>query len=155
MNRIKELRNEKKLSLRGFIEKLEKEVGLTVSVSAMNRYERNIVEPPTSVIFILSDYFQVTPDYLKGYTNNKKGEIKKEETNERLTAENIFDYGYNAYKKIFSKLDNQTAYGDLLNLMDILTSITSLDSKQIFLLSEIAKEYKILNEAVELLENND
>lgn len=60
MNRLKELRKQKGLTL----VELGKEVNL--ANNTLNRYERGIREPNISMLIKLADYFNVSVDYLIG-----------------------------------------------------------------------------------------
>lgn len=64
MIRIRELRKEKKLSM--------KELGDTIGVaeSTISLYERGLREPDFNTLSILADYFHVTIDYLLGRTDD-------------------------------------------------------------------------------------
>lgn len=65
MNRLKELRKSKGLS----IEELSKELksrGVNVSASAIQKYEQNKRNPKIETLERLADYFRVSVDYLRG-----------------------------------------------------------------------------------------
>lgn len=67
-NRIKELRMEKNIKQ----EDLARE--LSVSKSAIGMYERNEREPNNEITLKLSEFFNVSTDYLLGKTNIRKSE---------------------------------------------------------------------------------
>ncbi|GET12092.1 hypothetical protein SN811_05920 [Ligilactobacillus agilis] len=69
MNRLKELRKQKGLTL----VELGKEVNL--ANNTLRRYERGIREPNISMLIKLADYFNVTVDYLIG--REPKNEVIK------------------------------------------------------------------------------
>lgn len=82
-NRLKELRNEKGLSLRDLAE----EIGTTKST--LSRYENDMRQPKQDVLEALADYFGVTIDYLLGRTNQKY--FKSEDTIAFHTKKKITD----------------------------------------------------------------
>ena len=61
--KLKELRNEKGLSLK----QLAKKIG--VSDVAIGRWERKLQTPNIEMMDIIAKYFNVTPNYLLGYEN--------------------------------------------------------------------------------------
>ena len=66
--RMKELRLEKGLTQKQLAEELQ------ITVSTVSRYEREISERSTKLLFKCSKYFQVSTDYLLGLTDVRKGE---------------------------------------------------------------------------------
>jgi len=62
MNRLKELRKEKDLT--------QEQLGLIIGVesSAISKYERNTVPIPIDNLIMLSNYFNVSTDYILGIT---------------------------------------------------------------------------------------
>jgi transcriptional regulator with XRE-family HTH domain len=69
MNRLRELRTEKNLSLRELAEKLE------LSYSSVGKYERDEAQPSFDILFKLADFFDVSIDYLIGYTDIRTKEL--------------------------------------------------------------------------------
>lgn len=69
MNRLRELRTEKNLSLRELAEKLE------LSYSSIGKYERDEAQPSFDILFKLADFFDVSIDYLIGYTDIRTKEL--------------------------------------------------------------------------------
>ena len=63
MNRIKELREERKLSFRTM------EISSGINFMNINRYENGSRDMSTEILKKLSDYFEVTIDYLSGYSD--------------------------------------------------------------------------------------
>ena len=61
--RLKELRTERKLTIRDMGNILE------MSHQTYVKYEQNLVEPPLVKLHKLADYFKVTTDYLLGRTD--------------------------------------------------------------------------------------
>ena len=66
MNRIKDLRKERKLTQ----EKLAKDVGISRSAIAM--YETNECDPSSEMLITLAAYFDVSTDYVLCLTDIKK-----------------------------------------------------------------------------------
>lgn len=60
MNRIKDLRHEKGLSLRAMCAEIN------IPASTLSQYERGVREPNISMLIKLADYFNVSVDYLIG-----------------------------------------------------------------------------------------
>lgn len=71
MNRLKELRKQKGLTL----VELGKEVNL--ANNTLSRYERGIREPNISMLIKLADYFNVTVDYLIGREDEEELKVEK------------------------------------------------------------------------------
>ena len=65
MNRIKELRKQKNLTLRQLSESL-KEKGLSLSTDSISKYERGVRNPKIENWVKLSKFFDVSVAYLKG-----------------------------------------------------------------------------------------
>ena len=66
MNRIKELRLNKHLTL----DDISKEVG--IKRGTFNNYENGKTEPNLNTWFKLARYFNVSLDYLTGFSNERK-----------------------------------------------------------------------------------
>lgn len=72
MNRIKELRNEKSIT----VKELAEIIG--ISQSMLSNYENGNSEPRNKDTWMmLADYFGVTPEYLLGYSDIRTNEDKK------------------------------------------------------------------------------
>ena len=65
MNRLRELRKEKKLSL------IELSEAVHINKSSIARFETGEVEMKADTLKLFSDYFQVTTDYLLGNTDDR------------------------------------------------------------------------------------
>lgn len=68
MNRIKELRKEKTL------EEMSKELsqqGVKISADGLAKYERGVREPKLATWEKLADYYNVTPQYLVGWSDER------------------------------------------------------------------------------------
>ena len=73
--RLKELRQEKGISLTKLSEILEEKYGISVSTSQLMYYEKGITEPRNKRVWEkLADYFGVSEAYLLGY-NDVKNEV--------------------------------------------------------------------------------
>ena len=72
MNRLKELRQEKGISLTKLSEILEERYGISVSTSQLMYYEKEKSEPRNKQLWKkLADYFGVSEAYLLGYSSVK------------------------------------------------------------------------------------
>lgn len=72
MNRIKELRKQKNLSLNQLSSELKK-AGKYLSADSLSKYERGVRNPKIENLEKLAMYYEVTVDYLRGKSNNKHG----------------------------------------------------------------------------------
>ena len=77
MIRLRELRAEKGVSLRELAQKL----GL--SYSSVGKYERNEAQPSFDILFKLADFFNVTIDYLIGYTDIRTKNLEYKSISEK------------------------------------------------------------------------
>lgn len=92
LNRLKELRQEKGISLNKLSEVLKEKYNISVSASQLMYYERGEREPRNKEIWDkLADYFGTTESYLLGYTDNRfsVGQIV-EAISEKLTDSNEY-----------------------------------------------------------------
>ena len=72
MNRLKELRQEKGISLTKLSEILEEKYGVSVSTSQLMYYEKGVTEPRNKRVWEkLADCFGVSEAYLLGYSSVK------------------------------------------------------------------------------------
>lgn len=70
--RLKELRQEKGISLTKLSEILEEKYGISVSTSQLMYYEKGVTEPRNKQVWKkLADYFGVSEAYLLGYSDVK------------------------------------------------------------------------------------
>jgi len=65
-DRVRQLRKEKGLT------QVELAKGINVSDSTIKRYETSVAEPTMTAIMTLADYFDVSTDYLLGYSNARE-----------------------------------------------------------------------------------
>lgn len=72
MNRIKELRKQKNLSLNQLSSELKK-AGKYLSADSLSKYERGVRNPKIENLEKLAMYYEVTVDYLRGKSNKKHG----------------------------------------------------------------------------------
>ena len=70
MIRIKELRSEMHKSLRDVAAELN------ISYSSLSKYERGEQQPSYETLMKMADYFDVTTDYMIGYTNIRTKNIE-------------------------------------------------------------------------------
>ena len=71
MNRIRKIRENKKLSLKKTTELLKSNELLTLTPDALAKYERGDRQPNEPTWQALADFFNVSVDYLKGYGYSK------------------------------------------------------------------------------------
>ncbi|MDB6251396.1 helix-turn-helix domain-containing protein [Lactobacillus amylovorus] len=71
MNRIREIRENKKLSLKKTTELLKSNDLLTLTPDALAKYERGDRQPNEPTWQALANFFNVSVDYLKGYGYSK------------------------------------------------------------------------------------
>lgn len=72
MNRIKELRKQRNLSLNQLSSELKK-AGKYLSADSLSKYERGVRGPKIETLERLARYYEVTVDYLRGKSNTKHG----------------------------------------------------------------------------------
>ena len=84
--RLKELRQEKGMSLTKLSEILEEKYGISVSTSQLMYYEKGVTEPRNKRVWEkLADYFGVSEAYLLGYSSVKnETDIKVDVLDEML-----------------------------------------------------------------------
>lgn len=108
MNRLKELRNERQLSLRGL------QIKTNLDYSRLAKYENETRDFSSEVLITLADFFEVTIDYLIGYNGfclyckYDKGNIFYKLS--KTTYDQLKDYIY---------FTNDTRYIDLNRYLDI------------------------------------
>lgn len=96
MNRIKFLRKQNNLSM----DKLAKEIG--VAKSSISNWEKETAQPRKKVLIKLSDFFNVTEDYLLGYSSNESPKLDWDSVSEYLSILSDFDY-----KKMIEVVNNK------------------------------------------------
>ncbi|MBI1700561.1 DNA-binding helix-turn-helix protein, partial [Lactobacillus crispatus] len=95
MNRIREIRENKKLSLKKTTELLKSNDLLTLTPDALAKYERGDRQPNEATWQALANFFNVSVDYLKGYGYSKEHIYKLLDTmyKEDWMDETIFSAG--------------------------------------------------------------
>lgn len=117
LNRLKELRQEKGISLHQLSETLKREYNISVSASQLMYYEKGEREPRNEEIWEkLADFFKVPLSYLLAYDqviNNAEKELPV--LQETVNAQ--YEKFYNLYKQTDEKIDKLTkTFGELLQL---------------------------------------
>lgn len=72
MNRIREERQRKKLTLKETVAELKKRGLISITSDTLSKYERGDREPKLATWQKLADFFEVPVTYLQGISNNKK-----------------------------------------------------------------------------------
>lgn len=85
MNRLRELRKEKGLTLEDVSERLE------ITSMSLSRYERGEREPKGEILFKLAKMYEVTPDYLLGWTEERNDNQNKILDNKDVILISIYD----------------------------------------------------------------
>ena len=100
MNRIRNLRKEKKLTLKQLSEELAKQ-GYKITPDALSKYERGDREPKLDGWAKLADFFGVSIGYLQGVSDIKDRYEFSFETGEdqSLASKRIFDQFFKHFKK--------------------------------------------------------
>lgn len=92
--RLKKLRG--KMSIDELVDRLNKKYQRKFSKSMIWRYENGQSDPKMETVRVLSDYFQVSSDYLTGITDDTKETFKpelneKDERNIQIELQNMID----------------------------------------------------------------
>ncbi|NYA73850.1 helix-turn-helix transcriptional regulator [Lactobacillus salivarius] len=72
MNKIRELRKEKNLTLDELSKELQEKENFKISSNAIGKYERGLREPKLKTWQALANFFNVPVSYLQGTSENKK-----------------------------------------------------------------------------------
>lgn len=107
MNRLRELRKENKYTLEEIADKLN------ITSMSLSRYERNEREPRGEILFKLSKIYNVSPDYLLGWSDIRNPE---KELNKKQESDPIFFSLYEEVKEL--SLEQKE---DVLNAVKIIT----------------------------------
>ena len=102
MNRLRELRKEKKLTLKEVSSQLEQN-NLKISPDALAKYERGDREPKLETWQKLADFFHVPTEYLMGLTNDRV----------TLTINDLNPAEEDAYKRITTMLSEDYPKGSI------------------------------------------
>lgn len=149
MNRIKELRQEKKLSLQDLKEKIEEKTGVIVGRASLSNYEREEQTPKKDTWQAIADALNVSVDYLMGitpYTHeyDKKLYSKNLSEIDKLVNSNV---GANVEIKrmmltififLFRFKDDANSVKNLSEYIRIITSFTDPDT---FLFEKTGREF--------------
>lgn len=85
MNRLKELRKEKGLTLEKLREELKDKQGITFSTSQLSNFENEVRSPRRKDAWkLIADYFDVSVSYLLGYDNDFEKQIRIDTLNNVL-----------------------------------------------------------------------
>lgn len=85
MNRLKELRQEKDLTLLELREELKDKQGITFSTSQLSNFENEVRSPRRKDAWkLIADYFDVSVSYLLGYDNDFEKQIRIDVLNNLL-----------------------------------------------------------------------
>lgn len=114
MNRLRECRKNKKLTLKQLSEELAKN-NLKISADALGKYERGDREPKLETWLKLADFFHVSVSYLQGideidYGNDYQEyfpDIKSRDKTIRIYNQ-VFKELFNEYGKGFGRIDAPT-----------------------------------------------
>ena len=71
VNKLRELRSEKGLTLRTAVKELNKKTGLSISPDTLAKYERGVREPKLVVWQKLADFYNVSILYIQGISPYK------------------------------------------------------------------------------------
>lgn len=143
MNRLRELREEKKLSLA----KLSKEVG--ISAGALGNYEREAREPRIETWEVLADYFDVPVAYLMGVSDEKES---PEETTYKMLE--LLSKKIDGNDKVHSELTK--SFKNSPTLFEFLKGLTQFIEPGTYegdMITETIKEYIIL--VMDILSSDD
>mgnify|MGYP001623760828 CR=1 FL=1 len=88
-NKLKGLRNSKKMSMEDLSEAFMKLYGVTLSKSMISRYENGLTEPSLSIACLYSQYFNVTLDYLTKDDDYKPDAIAAHFEGDEFTEEEL------------------------------------------------------------------
>ena len=88
-NKLKGLRNSKKMSMEDLSEAFMKLYGVTLSKSMISRYENGLTEPSLSIACLYSQYFNVTLDYLTKDDDYKPDAIAAHFEGDEVTEEEL------------------------------------------------------------------
>ncbi|HEL1698395.1 helix-turn-helix domain-containing protein [Streptococcus suis] len=117
MNRLKELRTNKGVSLSKMSRELKEKYGISVSLSQLNYYEKGIRSPRDSVIWEkIADYFGVEVGYLLGYTDEPTNRLRD------LLFHEI--KALKEYRVLRCGFENFISENDVLNVIDKYTKLT-------------------------------
>lgn len=141
-NLLKQLREEKNLSMDKMIEDLKKLYSISIAKSTISKWENNKADPSMENAKILCNYFNISLDYLLGLSKYKNKEEELEAHKSKLIE--------------FAKNHNKNFYeNNLLNNFNQLNDEGKKEAiKRVNELTELSKYKKENNKVVELTRNN-
>ena len=102
MNRLKELRQEKDLTLLELREELKDKQGITFSTSQLSSFENGKRSPRRKDAWeLIADYFNVSVPYLLGYNNDFEKQIRID------TLNNLIYKMHTAHVSLLEKTDKE------------------------------------------------
>ena len=102
MNRLKELRQEKDLTLLELREELKDKQGITFSTSQLSSFENGKRSPRRKDAWeLIADYFNVSVPYLLGYDNDFEKQIRID------TLNNLLYKMHTAHVSLLEKTDKE------------------------------------------------
>ncbi|MGG7176231.1 helix-turn-helix domain-containing protein [Clostridium paraputrificum] len=129
---LKELREEKNVSMDKMIEDMKALYGVSIAKSTISKWENNKADPSMEYARILIKYFNVSLDYLLGLSKYKN---KEEELNEHNTKMIEFSnkHNKNSYENkllnSFNKL-NDEGKNEAIKRVDELTELSKYKKEQ-------------------------
>lgn len=130
MNNLRSLRKEKKLTLKELEEKTN------ISYANLSRYENGTRNITNSAIIKLTEFFDVTSDYLLGLSPHKNfGTI-------HIDVENEEEYDPNAPIEIIYSDNDNMSDEEIKEVLDLAEKIFSLPLDKIDLIKEIIDDYE-------------
>lgn len=141
MNRIRECRQNKKLTLKQLSEELAKH-DFNISADALGKYERGNREPKLETWIKLAFYFNVPVSYIQGLTNNQNTNGYIMSPDDTLVSELI------RFNSLFTKQKYELSDGEKTDLTRTVDQLTGLLEKYIPLTSD---NKKIVGEKKEML----
>jgi transcriptional regulator with XRE-family HTH domain len=141
MNRLKELRNSKNLSLAALAEELSNDEEIKMNSMQLSRYERGENSPKAETWQHIADYFEVSVPYLMGYEENMTADGLDSWLDKSIEkmAEGLKDRLLLIYEQIDSDTEPEISYEKMLDLIEE-NSQRDLVKNQLQLLIERYKE---------------
>jgi len=133
MNRLKELRNSKNLSLAALAEELSNDEEVKMNSMQLSRYERGENSPKAETWQHIANYFEVSVPYLMGYEENMTADgldswleksIEKIADGLKIKLQNIYEHG-NAeidvnYEKMIDLIEKDSQENLINNQLQLL-----------------------------------
>lgn len=141
MNRLKELREEKQLSL-GELSKALAKQGVKISKASLNNYERGEQNPRGNTWEILAKFFGVSSSYIMGLSNERTDETKKLLANmEKRLSEKKCIYSVHS-----ASLESDSFYKEISYIIKQLKSDLNIDRMKYELENQYIKAFNKLND---------